>query len=208
LSGIRAALFDLGNVLVNFDHRRAASRIAPYTAYSADEIYRLFFDSEVVGLFEEGKLSERDFFVRVRDTLGAAMTFEQFVPIWNDIFFMTHQNRCLVGIVASLRSRYALGLLSNINSLHFEYLQTHFPVFGAFHRLYLSYQMDARKPAPAVYRKALQEFGVKPGECFYTDDREDLVLSARSLGIKGYVYRGIEQLKKDLQSEGIDTAGI
>jgi len=200
---MKALVFDLGNVLVSFDHRRAARALAPYTARTPDEIYRLFFDSEITGLFEEGKISPGDFFLQVRSSLGARIEFDAFVPIWNDIFFMTPENLSLHALISALAKKYTVALLSNINVLHFEYLRLRFPVFDPFHRLFLSYQMDARKPDARLYRAVLASLGAGADDCFYTDDREDLVAAARGLGMRAFVYRGMAQLKKDLAEAGI-----
>lgn len=202
---MKALLFDLGNVLVSFDHHRAARAIAPYTTKTPEEIYGLFFDSEVTGLFEEGKITPADFFGRVRDLIGAQLTYDAFVPIWNDIFFLTAENRSLHDLICSLARRHTVALLSNINVLHFEYLKQNFRVFDPFHRIFLSYQMFARKPDAGLYRSVLSDMGVEATACFYTDDREDLVSAARALGIRAYVYRGVGQLRKDLLSEGYDV---
>lgn len=61
---IEAVIFDLGNVLVDFDHRIAANRIAEFSDKSPAEIFALFFDSQLIGLFEEGKISPQDFFCK------------------------------------------------------------------------------------------------------------------------------------------------
>jgi glucose-1-phosphatase len=201
---MKALLFDLGNVLVSFDHRRAARALAPFTAKTPDEIYRLFFDSDLTGQFEEGKIAPVDFFRKVRDSLGARIVFDAFVPIWNDIFFMTRENYSLYEFICALGKKHTVALLSNINVLHFEYLRARFPVFEPFDRLFLSYQMDARKPDPLLYRTVLAALGTRPQDCFYTDDREDLVLAARGLGIRAFVYRGIDQLTSDLRDAGIE----
>ncbi|MGE5197964.1 MAG: hypothetical protein ACM3IL_05605, partial [Deltaproteobacteria bacterium] len=45
---------------------------------------------------------------------------------------------------------------------------------------------------------------VSPRNTFYTDDRQNLVEAACHLGIKGFVFKGIQQLYRDLTSAGIN----
>ena len=51
---IKAVIFDLGNVLVGFDHRIAVKKILRHTSKSTREIYDLFFDSPFTREFEKG----------------------------------------------------------------------------------------------------------------------------------------------------------
>jgi FMN phosphatase YigB (HAD superfamily) len=200
---IKNILFDLGNVLINFDHTIAARRILPFTEKSIQEIYSLFFNSKATEFFEEGKLTPADFFMEVKKMLGLKIEFDAFLPIWNEIFFLTDENRAVRQAALALAARYSLAVLSNINVLHFEYLKKHFPIFEGFHNVFTSCELGYIKPNPLIYQKVLQLLGVSAGEVFYTDDRPELIEQARALGINGFVFKGSEQLKLDLASCGI-----
>jgi putative hydrolase of the HAD superfamily len=200
---IRTIILDLGRVLVDFDHLRAAERISHFCDKTPKQIFDLFFESEVTILFEEGKLSPQEFFKRVKEMLGLRLEFESFVPIWNDIFSLSITNRAVYSLVNRLRHDYQVVLLSNINALHYEYLRQRFPVFGVFHRVFKSFEMGLIKPDPAIYKKVLEELNAQAGDVFYADDRMELVESAKALGINSFQFRGIGQLKKDLESVGV-----
>ncbi len=200
---ISAIIFDLGNVLVDFDHTIAAKRISRFTAKDPQEIFNLFFNSELTGLFEEGKISSQEFFSRVRDLLNLEIGYEQFLPIWNEIFFLSAKNQAVYNLAKILRKQYKIALLSNINILHFDYLKKNFAVFDVFHNIITSYESGFRKPHPAIYQKTLNALEASPNNAFYTDDRAELVESACRLGIRGFTFKGIEQLKKDLSVNGV-----
>ena len=202
---IEAVIFDLGNVLISFDHTIAARRISGFTDKTEQEIFGLFFDSGITGLFEEGKISSQDFFSRVREMLNLKLDYKDFLPIWNEIFFLTRENSGVYKLAKTLKGRYKTALLSNINVLHFNYLKQIFPLFDAFDCVLTSFELGMRKPHPLIYSRALEALGVEaPEKVFYTDDRPELVEIAAGLGIKGAVFTGIEQLKKDLVDAGID----
>lgn len=202
---IEAVIFDLGNVLIDFDHRIAASRIAGFTDKAPDEIFGLFFDSELTRLFEEGKISPQNFFLKVKEILSFKLSFDEFTAIWNDIFFLTGENLAVYKLAQDLKRRYKSTLLSNINVLHLEYIKKRFPVFDAFHNVIVSCELGIRKPKAEMYCAALKMLGVAAGNTFYTDDRPELVESASSLGIRGFVFQGVEKLKRDLAGAGIKT---
>ncbi len=203
---IKAIIFDLGNVLVDFDHRIAAGRISKFTDKSPEEIFNLFFDSELTGLFEEGGISPQDFFLRVKEMVNLKLSYEEFLPIWNEIFFLSETNRAVYGLVKDLSKNYKVSLLSNINILHFEYLKSKFSVFGVFANIIASHEVGLKKPNPLIYKKTIEALGVLPSEAFYTDDRPELVESAKGLGIRGFVFKGVEQLKRDLLGAGVNLS--
>ena len=200
---IKVIIFDLGNVLVDFNHRIAADRISKFTDKSPDEMFNIFFDSELTGLFEEGKISPKEFFLKIKDMLNLELDYDSFLPIWNEIFFLTKENLAVYNLAKQLKNNYKIALLSNINILHFDYLKKKFPVFDAFHNIITSYEVGARKPSPLIYKKTLDILESLPHQVFYTDDRPELAQSAKELGIRGFVFRGIEQLKEDLINSGV-----
>ncbi len=202
-SGITTIIFDLGKVVLDFNHMIAAQRLARHTAVTGEQIYDLFFDSELTGLFEEGKIRPEEFFDAVRKKLDLKISFAEFRPIWNEIFFFNEQNRQVYALARSLKERYTVVLLSNVNQLHFEYIKETFPVCDAFHIAFTSYELGVRKPDPRIYHKVLTALGSSASACFYTDDRPELIDSARTLGIKGYVYTGVLALRESLVSEGV-----
>lgn len=202
-ANVEAIIFDLGNVLIDFDHTISAKRISRFTGIPWKEIFELFFDSPLTGLFEEGKISPEEFFLEVKEMLNLKLDYDTFVPIWNDIFFLTKNNRFVYNLAKDLRKNYNLALLSNINILHLDYLKKNFPIFEPFHHILASCDVALRKPDPLIYKKTLEILESKPTQTFYTDDRAELVQSAKQLGIQAVVFKDIEQLKKDLTGAGV-----
>lgn len=202
---IEAVVFDLGNVLVDFDHRIAAQRISGFCDKTPLQIYELFFDSEITGLFEEGKIPPDDFFLRIKQMLNLKLDYKSFLPIWNEIFFISDKNRSVHNIASKLKSRYKLAVLSNINTLHLEFIKARFDVFGAFHHLIASCEAGLKKPDRAIYEKTIKLLGVPAESIFYTDDRPELVSAGSLSGIRSFVFKDIRQLRMDLASIGIDV---
>jgi FMN phosphatase YigB (HAD superfamily) len=202
---IKAVIFDLGNVLIDFDHRIGAKRIAHFCDKSPEEIYSLFFASRITTLFEEGKITPQDFFLKVKEMLNLRLDFEAFVPIWDEIFFFSAKNREVFSLANNLRYYCKTAVLSNINTLHFEYLKKHFPIFKIFHHVFTSFELGAAKPDQAIYRKALEALGLVAEEVFYVDDRQELVESARLIGIESRVFVNASQLRTDLFNLGLEV---
>src|SRR3990167_6382074 len=98
---IRAIIFDLGNVLIGFDHNIAVSKILRYTDKPKQKIYDLFFDSEITREFEKGKIAPLEFFERVKSGLKLKISYDEFLPIWNDIFFSKADAEKFIGSLNS-----------------------------------------------------------------------------------------------------------
>ncbi|HQJ14875.1 MAG TPA: HAD family phosphatase [Candidatus Omnitrophota bacterium] len=205
MAAIHAIIFDLGKVLVDFDHMTAGRKIALLTGKSPEQIYELFFNSPLIRSFEQGDISPEVFFAGVQQRIDLDIPFDQFVAIWNNIFYMTESNAAVYDLLAVLRPKYTLAMLSNINALHYAYLKERLPVFDRFHHLFASCEMGLVKPDERIYRTVLDRLGVPACETFYTDDRPDMVAAARALGIEGFVFAGIGQLKRDLAGCGVET---
>ncbi len=197
-SKFKLILCDLGNVLVNFDHRIAVRKIMPFTQKGFEEVYQLFFDSKVTKDFEEGRLTPRDYFRRLRRILGIKnMSFDRFVPIWNEIF---SDNKPMAALLGALKKSHKLHLVSNINKLHYDYIAGKFARhIRLFDKVYLSYEVGFRKPHVDIYRKAMLGADAKPRECLYIDDRADLIKEAKKLGLKPVLFKNVGDLKKQLR---------
>jgi len=202
---IEAIIFDLGNVLIDFDHMIAAKRISAFTDKTGQEIFELFFDSKLTALFEEGKITPLEFFRQVKNMLSLKLDYDKFLPIWNEIFFFTEKNRQVYGLAKILKSHYKIALFSNINVLHFDYLKKNFPVFDAFHQIITSFEVGARKPNPLIYKKALESLQALAQNTFYTDDRKELIEAASALGIRSFVFKDVQRLKQDLLDNSVNA---
>lgn len=200
---VKAIIFDLGNVLIGFDHRIAVKRILTHTLVPEQEIYDLFFDSRLTNDFERGSISPLSFFEKVKSMLGLSLSFDEFSPIWNEIFFSKHDTEEFIG---SLDPGLPLLLLSNINKLHYEHIRR---IFSSAMDLFdtnsiiPSYTTGFVKPEKEIYDIAIATSGVKKDELVYVDDRRDLIEAAQSYGIRSIQFEGVAQLAKEFKKLGI-----
>lgn len=201
--GIKVVIFDLGNVLLDFDFNIAAKRIAYFCEKSPKEIVALFLGSNITSLFEESKISPEDFFDCLKNMLDLKISYARFIPIWNEIFFLSAKNRSVYSLANNLRNNYRIAVLSNINILHYDYIKEHYPVLNIFNEVFASCKMGLIKPDPRIYKQVLQALDVKPEEVFYTDDREELVKSAAALNINSFIFTDFKRLKSDLINLGV-----
>jgi putative hydrolase of the HAD superfamily len=205
-SSIEVVLFDLGNVILPFNHYQIAEKLSRF-ATNADfqdpkKIFTYLFDFKngAINGYEVGKVSSRDFFQSLKDHLRLTLSFEDFKPIWNDIFW---ENEEVSEIIRSLKGKKRLGLLSNTNPLHFDYILSKFPVVKVFDQWFLSHEMGFKKPAIEIFRKAIDWAGVEPEKILFIDDLKPYVEVAVSLGIRGIHFASHHDLKNHLIKLGL-----
>lgn len=181
-------IFDMDNVLYEYDWRRRMAGMTELTGLSLPELRKRWWHEHGEWAAEAGgfatpeeylaaleaaigmPIDEADW-VRVR---GAAMT-----P-WPDS-------------LAAARRASELGrvtLLTNNGVLAGKHLATLAPelvdLFGE--HLYTSSYYGARKPDPEVFRRVLAAYDTPASEAFFADDLAENVEGARSVGITAYHF--------------------
>ncbi len=72
--------------------------------------------------------------------------------------------------------------------------------WSIFDDIFTSFAAEARKPDLKFYRYALLQANLEPSRTIFIDDKSENVLSARSQGLHGLVYRESKELKQSLLS--------
>ena len=141
-----------------------------------------------------GKVSSLEFFQSLKEFFQLSLSFEEFIPIWNDIFL---ENQEVSRIILSQKGKWKLGLLSNTNPLHFDYVLKIFPILRTFDEWILSHEVGFKKPRVEIFKRAIEWANVDPPKVLFIDDMKEHVEVAISLGIQGIHFVSAEQLKKE-----------
>lgn len=76
------------------------------------------------------------------------------------------------------------------------------PVFDRFRDIVVSGTEKLMKPDPAIYRLAIERFGIDPAGAIFIDDVAANIAGAESAGIAGHHFRCAEELERDLFARG------
>jgi len=200
---IEVIFFDLGNVILPFNHFQIAEKLSRFSQrkefQDPKKIFSYLFDLEkgAINPFDVGKVSPREFFHAIKERLDLSISFEEFIPIWCNIFV---EDQEVTRLIFSLKRKWRLGLLSNTDPLHFNYILLEFPVIRAFDKWILSYEVRFKKPAIQIFQKAMEWASVKPEKILYIDDTKEYVEVAGSLGIQSIHFISASRLKEELRS--------
>src|SRR3989304_5604279 len=108
-SSIQTILFDLGGVILPFDHTLIVQRLEKHCSFPPSEIRNVFFGDGLVQRYCLGQMTSQAFFQQVRNILGLHCGFGEFARAWSDIFT---ENREVSGLIRCLSACYPLYLLS------------------------------------------------------------------------------------------------
>ena len=199
---IKTIIFDLGKVIIPFDFKRGYQGMAPFCDYPAEEIPRRLSTCDLVQRFESGLIEPRPFVREISKVLNLRADYDQFREIWSSIFL--RETLIPESLLAALRARYRLLLLSNTNAIHMEMVEQNYPLLKHFHHKVLSYQVGALKPNPKIYQEALRHAEAMPAECFYTDDILSYVEAAKLHGIDAVQFENAHQIERELKARGVE----
>lgn len=187
-------MFDLGNVIICFDHMISAKKISKYSHLSPDEVYNLFFESKITEKFDRGLMTEKDFFEGVKRKLKLnGLGQKKFYNIWNSIFW---ENKGISELIKEVKRKYQkFFIISNVNKPHFEYIWEKFPVVRLADEIILSYKVGALKPDYKIYKVAIDKAHCLPENIFYTDDRPELVEKALNFGFLAVRFKDINEIR-------------
>ncbi|MGZ3536774.1 MAG: HAD family hydrolase [Thermodesulfobacteriota bacterium] len=200
---IKVILFDLGNVILPFNHFQIAEKLSLFSQRKEFEdpkrIFSYLFDAQegAINPFDLGKVSPREFFQAIKERLDLSVSFDEFVQIWCNIFV---EDQEVTKIILSLKRNWRLGLVSNTDPLHFNYILSKFPVMRTFDEWILSYEVGFKKPAVQIFQKAIEWASVKSEKILYIDDTKEYVEVAGSLGIQSIHFISASQLKEELRT--------
>jgi len=84
---IKTILFDLGNVIIPFDFKRAYSRLQPLCNYPVTEISaRMRTNTGLLRRFETGQISPEQFVEEFASALELRIDYDEFCAMWSSIF--------------------------------------------------------------------------------------------------------------------------
>jgi glucose-1-phosphatase len=200
----RAVLFDLGNVLVRFDHGIALSVLSKETGVPAERL-RAAVLSDLERALDTGRLTPIEFFRAAERRAGIPPVSDAvWTKAWRDIFAPIPES---LALLPRLAPGVVSALVSNTNALHWEGVLDVCDVDRRVDALALSFQVGAVKPDARLFDAALEKLGAGREDAVFADDRADFVEAARALGIDAFVVDSPETLERELHARGLLDSG-
>ncbi|MFC1668571.1 HAD family hydrolase [Chlamydiota bacterium] len=199
-NSIKALLFDLGKVLIDYDHMIIINRLAALSGKSPQELKKVLFS-----LYEKHSLDigENPFILFYKDLMAylkMTIAFDEFKKLWCDIFSV---KKNMVDFITDLRKYYTVFILSNINEVHYEYIENNFAISRWVDEVFVSCKERMMKPDKRLYAIILKKIGFFCSEIIFIDDKIENIDGANSAGMKTVLFCNDEQLRTDFEKFGI-----
>lgn len=185
---IRLYIFDMGGVVsLGTDTSAQMAERLGLTEAKIREMAGEEFDRLV-----RGAITVTEFWERLSARLGRRIEGD----LWS-VFFTPSPNPPVVELVGELKRRARVVVGTNTITPHYRIHEDNGD-YAIFDAVYASHLMGLAKPDPAFYTHILRREGCRPEQAVFIDDGQVNVAAARNLGIHALLFRGAEQLHREL----------
>ena len=185
---MKAIIFDLGNVLVPYDHCRTVRAVAALCKCDANLIDTLF--ESLHDVFGQGRIDADEFCRRMLEgtdapaTITCAAFFDAFCAgVGRDDVTLAY------AVELQARPDVTVGVISNTNQVHVAWLDEHVPELAALDLVMMSNEVELLKPDPEIFLLALELLGIEPTDACFVDDQPGNVAAAAALGMHALLHR-------------------
>lgn len=195
-----AVIFDVANVIVDWAADRALRGVVP------DVELQAFLDSEIVWEVNAGSdagmlLSDclDEVAERAPDLAPTYRLYLQRFPLT-----VTGPEPGTTAVIDGLlRAGVPVYGLSNWSAENFDIPRRAAPVLGRLREVLVSGEIGLAKPDPAIFRYALNHWGLEAADTVMIDDRQENLDGAASVGLQTLLFTGADTLADDLRALGL-----
>lgn len=186
---IKNVVFDMGNVLIDFNGAAYASHFAD-SPEDAAAINEALFKAPIWTLLDSGTISHttmaRYAQARLPERLHEAVAAcEEGWPAYAEPIAPTNK------LAARLKAQgFGVYLLSNAPVGIIEKLAPHVPAFAHMDGQVVSGPERIMKPDPAIYELLCSRYALDPAECLFIDDNPDNCIGAEVIGMQTFHFTG------------------
>ncbi len=199
---ISLVLFDMHDVLCRYDMRKRLAGLFRLSGRPPGEIHAAIWESGFEGEADAGRLDAPAYLNGFGQRLGYPITLDEWLK--NRKRAITPMPEVL-GIMAALRGKARVAVLTNNHTLVREHLRFLFPELAALcgEQFYVSAQFGAVKPGAQVYQRCIAAAGASPDETLFIDDSKKNVEGAVAAGLHGHVFTDAVALRAALAAFGL-----
>ena len=199
---VEAVIFDIGNVLIEWNPERFYDTVMPRAARE-----RMFAEVDLHGM---------------NDAIDRGAPFRETIydwadryPAWSDQIRLWYDNWIdiaapvighSVKLQRTLRAKnIPVFALTNFGRHSFAYALTQYDFLAEFDRHFVSGHLEVIKPDPRIYQMVEAACAIPPGRLLFTDDRADNIAVAEARGWQTHHFDGPAGWAARLVAEGLLT---
>jgi len=180
-SKIKNIIFDLGNVLIFFDHGYFYDGLTNIEkGLNANKVKKFIYEKKLDIKFNTGRISGKEFFRAIKKKFDIKTSYTDFTYLYSDVFW---ENKPMIKLLENLidEKKYKIFLLSNTDASHFNFILKNFPSINLIKNKVLSYKATCMKPDKKIYKGMIERFKINPEESVFIDDVKSHLLSAAKM---------------------------
>ncbi|MDR2423203.1 MAG: HAD family phosphatase [Prevotellaceae bacterium] len=203
---IKNILFDFGGVIVDIDRDAAVRQFKLAGFENIEEYLDPYRQKGFFHKFEDGTVSREEFYAEISKTAGKSIDSKSIDKGWLDFILPVEQKR--LDLIAQLKTRYRMLLLSNTNPIVMEWANSEAfslagkPLSHYFDSMFMSYKMHCMKPDPEIFRQTIEQSGIVPEETLFIDDSKANIDAGAAFGLKIFHFTrnsSFDDIKNKLQ---------
>ena len=194
-SEIKVVLFDLGRVLMHIDFEAFPNGLGLFTKEQ-----RAPYDAPLkpfIRLYEEGKMTTEEFLDGLFAIFDCRFPREQILESFNGI--IVADNTAIIPFVEEMKKKYRIAVLSNTCECHWKKVENISSILRTFsaENIFTSFGIGVMKPDKKIYDAVSTSMHVRSEQVLFIDDLPENVRGAVDAGMKGIIFRDVEQLQTD-----------
>jgi putative hydrolase of the HAD superfamily len=205
---IDTIIFDFGGVLINIDYHLPPKAFKALGVEDFDRMYSKAGQSGLFDALEKGTISETHFYDEIRKISEKPLTDEAIKNAWNSILLDLPFRR--LEMLAMLRKRYRVYLLSNTNIIHINAIQDSLSrsygidrLDSYFDKIFLSYEIGMRKPDVEIFKHVISTEGLQADKTLFIEDSPQHIEGAMKAGLHCIHHNTNDEPEAALRKFGI-----
>lgn len=194
---IKNIVFDLGNVLLDFDPDSYLEELG-YGDELKSQLAAEIFETEEWLQLDRGTISQKQAVEKWQQrNPELADEIAEVMAEWEKI--LTLKKDSLEILKSAADKNYNLYILSNFHQKAFDYISTKYDFFKYFDGRVISADVHLIKPEAEIYEHLLNKFNLKPEETLFIDDSKANIEAALKKGIRVIHFKNAESLDEELK---------
>ncbi len=187
---IKNVVFDIGNVILNFDYMKVISEYTDSIEEKKFILDNIMNSPEWLGysLIDTGFITKEEAIQIVQDRTNH-INDNLVQNFWNNYNNYAFVDKRVLNLIERLKNKgYKVYLLSNMNEYTFNKVKAS-NLFNIVDGYVLSYLVHQVKPYISIYKTLINKYNLKVSECLFIDDNENNINTANSLGMIGRLVK-------------------
>lgn len=197
-SNIKLALFDMDNVLCDYNVKIRAAQIAEISGKKSSEILTAIWESGFETMGDDGTYNSNDYLVEFGNRIGYNLSLNQWIEARKVSML---PNFAVLDLVKKIKNNVNVAIFTNNTELVLQNFKALMPeAYEIFYpNIYASAMFKKSKPNPESFAMCLEQLKYAPNDVLFIDDLIENVEGAKTIGIHAHQYTSVADLQKTLE---------